>query len=328
MDAYLTIAEAALEEARRPLSPKAILEIAYKRSLVPPHLFGKTQHKTLQARISEDIVERREHSVFFRTEPGRFFLRRYLADTTIPEEFRVEFPTRRRIRELSRGPALAFEYTRLEQVARQDAPISPSKILSQFEADNFCYDDPKVRRDNLVFVRTFVCVHRERSILSYRVGRYRDDRDAFMSKRSIGFSAFVNADDCTLFNLGTLGIIEAGVSATKIDLDIPQTSSYQQSEARLSYFMWSTWGSKRTDLLAVINLQCPDWFEPLKRRLAIHDLCWLDASIPVNDINDFDPWSKAVLLNHYRSKPGGEFDLEIDNSPIGSGSGGLSQVTT
>jgi HB1, ASXL, restriction endonuclease HTH domain len=151
MDAYLKIAECVLEDERRPLSPKATLDIAYDKKLVPVHLHGKTQHKTLQARICEDIVERREHSPFFRTQPGRFFLRKFFADEDLPEEFRVEFPARRRIRELVRGPALAMEYTTLKEVAPENTPISTTKILDLLHADKFCYDDPRRKNDNLVF---------------------------------------------------------------------------------------------------------------------------------------------------------------------------------
>ena len=104
MDAYLSIALDILRQERRPLSPRSILAAAYKRGLVPEHLYGKTQHKTLQARLSEDIVARRDRGAFFRTAPGKFFLRELLRDESLPEEFRRPIPTRRRRRELLRGP--------------------------------------------------------------------------------------------------------------------------------------------------------------------------------------------------------------------------------
>jgi hypothetical protein len=133
-----------------------------------------------------------------------------------------------------------------------------------------------------------------------------------MSRRSIGFSTFVNIEERTLFNLTTLGILEAGVRATKIDLDIPDVSPAERINAKLSYFIWSTTGVDSTDLLAVVDFECPKWFEPLKRRLALNDLCWLDASKPVNDINDFDPWSRLVLLAHYRSHVAEGAEVESD----------------
>lgn len=301
MDAYLNIAAKVLEAERRPLSPKAILDSAYKKSIVPPHLHGQTQHKTLQARISEDILQRHEHSLFYRTEPGRFFLRKFLSDRSLPEEFRVVFPARRRIRELVRGPCLAVEYALLENIGQRDIPIKPRKILAALRKDRYCYDDPRLKKPDLVFLRSFVCVSRNRELLSYRVGRYRDDRDTFMARRSIGFSTFVSSEDQTLFNLGDFGIIEAGVRATTIDLDIPETSPSEKINARLNCFIWSTRGSHSGDLLAVIDFECPRWFEPTKRRLALNDLGWFDSAKPVNDIDDFDPWSRVVLLAHFGS---------------------------
>ena len=326
MDAYLQIAARVLEAERRPLSPKAILEFAYKSSIVPTHLYGKTQHKTLQARIAEDIVSRREHSVFFRTQPGKFFLRKFLADVSIPEEFRTVFPARRRTRELVIGPALAMDSTALSRIASKDIPIEPRKVFAEFDAEKFCFADPRHGQLNLVFLRSFVCVRRGQDLLSYRVGRYRDDRDTFMAKRSIGFSTFINVEDQTLFGSSPLGIVEAGVEATKIDLDIPQTTATEALNARLNYFIWPSKGQGSTDLLAIIEFDCPSWFEPLKRRLALNDLCWLDTSKPVNDLSDFDPWSSLVLLACYKSNLGRGVGGKNNYPTSRSGARGLFEI--
>src|SRR5258707_9859207 len=66
VDAYLIIAEAVLRAARRPLSPRSIMNAAFKAGIVPEHLFGKAQHKTLHARLSEDILDNKLESRFFR----------------------------------------------------------------------------------------------------------------------------------------------------------------------------------------------------------------------------------------------------------------------
>ena len=50
-NAYLKLAEAILMECKMPLRSREILDLAYLRSLVPPHLHGPTQEKTLQARL-------------------------------------------------------------------------------------------------------------------------------------------------------------------------------------------------------------------------------------------------------------------------------------
>jgi hypothetical protein len=294
LDSYLDIAAIVLRSERRPLRPPAILAAAYRAGLVPPHLYGKTQHKTLQARLSEDIVERKERSSFFRTSPGRFFLREFLADTSLPEEFRTPVPTRRRLRELVKGPALAIHRRKLEQVMEHNTAVKPEVVLKLLRGEESLYGEPRKRRNDIVFLRSFVCVSRQTSILSYRLGRYRDDRDEFLSKRSLGFSTLVQAKEHTLFT-NDFGIIDAGVHATKLDLDFPEVPHEEELSSTLSCFIWVNNGSDLSDLLAIIWLYCPNWFEPLKRRLALNDLRWCDASVPINNIDDFDPWSRSIL---------------------------------
>jgi hypothetical protein len=104
--------------------------------------------------------------------------------------------------------------------------------------------------------------------------------------------------------MNDFGIVDAGVEATKVDLDIPTVPSVHIAKAVLSYFIWTSHAPGQDDLLAVITFQCPPWFEPTKRRLALNDLAWLDATCPVNNIDDFDPWSRSVLLSSRGMKAG------------------------
>ena len=298
MDSYLEIAEIVLRRARRPLRPMTILDSAYFQGIVPAHLHGKTQQKTLQARLSEDILIRREKSLFFRTAPGVFFLREFLNDTSLPEEYRTPIPTRRRVRELRRGPALALNKSDLKSIVCQDGWVESSKILDLLHSERFIYDDPNKPSKDSVFIWAFATIRKRMEILSYRVGRYREDRDPFLYKRTIGFSTLVNQNDMNLFNSSDFGIIDSGVHAALIDLDVYSSSENHEEhwkDAHLMYFSWTTSEDDSSDLLAVIKMQCPNWFEPTKRRLAMNDLRWLDMSTPLNDIDDFDPWSRSIV---------------------------------
>ncbi|MGK9168362.1 winged helix-turn-helix domain-containing protein [Inquilinus limosus] len=300
MDTYLEIAATILRAERRPLSSRAILAAAYRHGCVPAHLYGKTQHKTLGARLSEDIIAHREESLFFRTMPGRFFLREFLDDNTIPEEFRQPIAVRRRVRELLRGPALALSVDDLAGIATSDSPISPERVLRLLHKNRYRYDDPKDQRPDSVFLWSFVAVRRDCEVLTYRLGRYRDDRDTFMSRRSVGFSTLVSREQSTLFNIEDLGIVESGVNAAKMDLDVPvvrHSSEATQSQASLTNFIWVEHERGQSDLLAVISFRCPDWFHPERRRLSLNDVSWLDMKTPVNNIDDFDPWSRCVLMH-------------------------------
>lgn len=297
MDSYLRIAREILLRERRPLGPRAILAAAYQYGLVPSHLFGKTQHKTLQARVSEDIIARRDRSAFFRPRPGKFFLRELLTDTSLPEEYRRPIATRRRMRELVRGPALAVDVNQLNKIATINRKIKPGKIFNILQKENYYYADKNIEDKNLVFIWSFVTVWRHSEVLAYRLGKYRENRDSFMMKKSIGFSTLVNQSDRTLFDFDDYGIVHAGARAAKIDLDIPameRSIEEERSRSTLLYFLW-TINTSVHDLLAVIRYDCPDWFEPAKRRLAINDMHWLDSEKRNNNMEDFDPWSKIVI---------------------------------
>ena len=116
-----------------------------------------------------------------------------------------------------------------------------------------------------------------------------------MRRRSVGFSTLIHEADRTLFNYKNFGIIDAGVRATKLDLDIPAVESSMEEERKrstLHSFMWIAQSQDVSDLVALIRFDCPHWFEPVRRRLALNDLCWLDTRIPVNNLADFDPWSQ------------------------------------
>lgn len=220
---YLDIAQTVLRQVRRPLSPKAILDIAYQMEIVPAQLHGETQHKTLHARLSEDIVRRRYDSAFFRTEPGIFFLREFLTDSSVPESYKQPIVTRRRVRELYGDKVLCVDENDAPTVDTKHSIVPPQMVLASLQKDNSPYANPRDSSGDKVFVWSTAIVRRNDSILCYRIGRYRDQRDSFLLKRSVGFSTMVEPKDRSLFSTDPYGIAESGITAAKIDLDIEET---------------------------------------------------------------------------------------------------------
>lgn len=309
VNSYLQIAKQVLRQARRPLAPQAILDLAYLLDIVPAHLHGKTQHKTLQARLSEDIVKNRKHSAFFRTEPGVFFLSELLTDETLPKSFRTPIVARRRVRELTGDLALCVSKRKLQRLMPVSGIAQKRAILSTFSGRDFHYRNPKSEAAKHAFVWSTAVVRRRHQILTYRVGRYRDQRDSFLLKRSVGFSALVEAKDRSLFSTDEFGIAESATNAAKIDLDIDGPNSENPrhvDEVSLQYFLVRHQEEEMSELVGVVYFECPDWFEPTKRRLAMYDVQWLDLRNPINDLSDFDPWSQAILK------------YEFDFTPLGS----------
>ena len=295
MDAYLDIASRVLREARRPLPPREILRRGLSSGLVPSSLYGKTQHKTLQARLSEDILTRRERSPFFRTKPGHFFLREFLTDPAIPAEYRVPIVARRRRRELAYHQALAFDRDSTNELCRRSI-VAANEVLKLLSAQRHHYaSNSRHRTSDEVLVWSFVLVLRSNHVLTYRHGRYREDRDNFLQKRSIGFFCPVVHDDLTLFDQADHGIVASGLRAVSVDLNL--TPDLQLSRgAELKGFICAN-NDDPPNLLGIIAFQAPEWLEPITRRLAINDLAWHDLDCQINHYEDFDPWSRLVLEN-------------------------------
>lgn len=275
------------------------MEVAYRHDLVPSRLFGKTQHKTVGARLSEDILARRDRSLFYRSEPGRFFLRDFLTDPTIAEAHRSPIVARRRQRELRRGAPLAVSRTNALEAAEAVWRAS-DKLQVIIDTCRFHYSDParKVREAGEIHIWSFVMFMRGIEVLTYRHGRYREGRDAFLRRRSIGFFTPVVDKDLDLFDQGDHGIVASGLRAIAFDLDLPHIAfrgEFYNSQVKISDLVVAKDAGGREDLLAIVSMECPPNFEPLTRRLAINDLSWMRLDVPVNHIEDFDPWSQIVV---------------------------------
>lgn len=301
MDSYLKIAEQVLRAARRPLGPRAILNAAYLSELVPPSLYGKTQHKTLQARLSEDILFNRERSAFFRCAPGKFFLRELMHDPTLPVEYRTPIVARRRARELKTPAALAFKLSDLTAQPSQSRALDSSLIYGLIEDGRYSYVDPTSPPSDSAVVWSFVFVLRSCEVLTYRLGRYRETRDSFFNHRSLGFFSLVSQQDSSLFDALDAGICSSGLRAAKMDLDILFDCPGDPMPTSLSRTPEFVLAPQAPDahpcLLSLVPFDCPIWFEPTKRRLAINDLSWMGLESPPNNLEDFEPWSRQVVGN-------------------------------
>src|SRR6266478_2341983 len=125
MSSYLVIASKVLSEARQPLSATQILRAAYDLQIVPRDLYGKTQHKTLQARIAEDILHNRGQSEFVRTERGRFFLRSLLAEPSVSRRFKGEYLAPNRSDQLKRFYVACIRRSTLRRIQNSQGSFVP-----------------------------------------------------------------------------------------------------------------------------------------------------------------------------------------------------------
>ncbi len=298
MDSYLALAEHVLRAQKRALSALEILRIAYRDGIAPDHIHGQTQHKTLQARLSEDILRYRDGSKFYRPAPGRFFLHAMKDDPDVPDCDRRPIVARRRKRDLPRHHALAFQKPLVASETAKTGELAVNSFTQLIK--NGCYHYAASSRHPLpddVLVWSFVVVVKKGHVLSHRAGPYREQRDSFMSKRVIGFYSPVVETDMTLFDRADHGVVWSGMKAIASDLDLYDDLEWRALSAncKLRTVIYPQSDGESDSLLAVVSFACPDWFEPTSSRLAINDLQWIDLRMPINHTEDFDPWSKMLL---------------------------------
>lgn len=288
---------------RRPLSARAILKEAYSRRIVPKHLYGATQHKTLNARISEDILKNRE-SPFIRTQPGRFFLKNFVVNEGSFVNHPAPYVARRRRRDLFRGRALSIKSSFLEEYS--GIYTSWRTIFEDFESKSAInYIRRNEVDDHHVLCWSFPVVMRKTEILTYRIGRYRQLTNSDLAKRTIGFPGLICAEDLTLFSRSDYGAAEAGLTSVIYDLGLAG-GSLGRGVADIYPNLHSVGVATlpKPALFFVMIWRCPDWFELTSRRLSLNDPIWIDKDRLPNDIGDFEPWSQMVLCDMH--------DLRLD----------------
>jgi len=299
-DAYLNIAEMILGGERRPLKPREIIQRAYVNELLPWHLHGSRQDKTLHARLSEDIARSPEKSRFYRTGPGTFFLQQLRRQPETPDAFREVYLAPPRRKELKRDDVFSVRVSDIgaEAHSAQIPLLTLNKVL---KAGNYAYR-PYARlktAQGYAVVHSFVVVFKNNQVLSFRCGKFFPQSDPLYGRRSIGIGGAVIQDDVDLLYESMSGIIENGITELGYGIGLPQrmaeAARYGNELKPYLGFLLDDIEGAPTVLHVVLGYRCPNEFEPSKAALSVNDLRWVDANNPGNDLQDYDPTSKRLF---------------------------------
>jgi hypothetical protein len=220
MDSYREIARKVLGEARQPLNARQILKAAHQIHIVPRELYGRAQHKTLQARLSTDILKLHSKSDFCRSSPGRFFLRSLLGDCTIASRYRREYVAPMRAAQRGCFDVLAFPR---EEVARLASPGRSRVSVDDLMSLSWRYARiGDLRRDAplLPFRFLVVIVDDDRVVLSHRRPLGYGD---LAWQPAPGVKGVVRREDRSLFSRDEAGLADAAVRTLMQNLDVPRT---------------------------------------------------------------------------------------------------------
>lgn len=197
MNSYLKISQAVLTKSHQPLTAREILDAAYRLQLVPDHLFGKTQYKTLHARLCEDVLHNRRASLFVRTAPGRFCL----ASRLEADGSKSEYVAPQRSYQLKQFDVLSADREELDSTLQSGTGLVEFQSIAQ----RFRRQVPlriAEKDSNLVHLRLLVMICSSSGLLTLAAM----EGSEFGSGRAIGLLGFLRGSDADLFSDEPYGI--------------------------------------------------------------------------------------------------------------------------
>jgi hypothetical protein len=294
MNSYLQIAEAVLKTSRMPLSAREILEAAYRLQLVPSHLFGKTQYKTLHARLAEDLTRNRRTTIFVRTGPGRFFLRsKFKPKAGLPGEyvaplrayqlrqFEVICVKREVLNRLWENNSYSANFHQIESSLLHQVPLQHAE-----------------RTADLIHVRIFVIIHCIDSVLTLTALAGTD----LGRGRSLGLLGYLKGSDTDLFSPDSWGIDHAArrTIAEQSTLSPEEINALKERISTTSLQCLRLFDQTISDSIVIISsYECNNPDELLSNIPTHRSPRWVRVPSEINDITDFEPISNQLLRDQH-----------------------------
>lgn len=299
---YLTIAETVLRRVGEPMTAREIMDQAFIWEIVPAHLYGKRQDRTLQARLAEDIARNRDHSHFYRVSPGKYFLKE--EKNADDGKWLEEYYAKPRRKELSQKDVLTLDFD-LNTILSEDGESVPfNAIIDRLSSGEYSYrpTDDLLCDDRLTAVHSFLVVHNETEVLSYRCGKFFPESDPLFGRRSIGLGGAVTAFEVDMLYESLFGIVGNAVRDLCDSIGLPSQLAEKaryNGDVRpwIGVVTQAHEGRASSVLHMVLSYRCHPEFRPTKAALSINNLRWIDPSKSPNFLDDYDQTSRFLLTS-------------------------------
>lgn len=294
MNSYLQLAEAVLRKTNQPLSASEILDAAYRLQLVPEHLFGKTQHKTLQARLSEDLLRNREHTTFARVAPGRFVLRSRLG---AEEQSSEEFIAPLRAYQLKKFDVICADRGELESIWKDSENFVPlASILTAFSKQVPLVEAEKSLQ--LVHLRLLVSIKSLGRVLTINAQR----EPSYGQGRSFGFLGYLKGVDIDLFSRDDLGLTEASFRTIQEQTSLPRQLVEKLAKAieldAINCLRLLDSSEAENSVVVLTTLECSEPEEFISHIPAHRSPRWVRLPSEINDVDTLEPLSAKIFENN------------------------------
>ena len=303
---FLTVAARLLEMERRPLTPRQLVDLAFERRLFSDKVAGLTPHQTMKSKLAQHVKQHGTSSMFVRTKPGHFFLRRLTgpANIYLAEPLQVQPPNEKVVA----FPASKFDESRRFQGIRTRGA---SRLIRNLLRNHSI----AIERSEAEFteqykqVITYVLVTRGSRVLAYKRGQY-SHADQFLKGRfCIGFGGHVSeAGHRTLFGAEDGGILNCAARELREEIKLPKTDALRLAATENLQIIGVLNDDSNENGRRHFGVVCqyeasddPSWEKPRSNERSVTQLHWLDTNSPPQQLFDFEYWSQLCLLRFFRT---------------------------
>lgn len=305
---YLWVAETVLRKVGRPLRAGELVARGLDDQLFDDQDISKTPQKSMQSRLSMEILRNGAQSKFVRVAKGQFFLRDLLdkeggADAglevyTAPR--RQAPPSSEKVLAIHRDnylPILDFQGIGLGPFE------SPEKLLDRRLVTYLPRTEAETRDDLKQFV-TYTIVQHETKILSFVRGQYNRAASFLRGARCVGFGGHVTDADLSLFTQADLGIRANAVREISEEINLP-SGRPQIDPDKLEILGVLNDNSSAVGVrhLAIVMRYWVDdfskWEKPQRGEASINRLRWIDTRHEPLNLSDFEYWSQLCIREYY-----------------------------
>ena len=341
---YLRVAEIVLSKALSPLKAREIVDRGIDQGLFGDHVMSRTPEKSMQARLSTDILTRAEQSRFARTSKGRFTLRSKLArksfvrEADAADQSGAEYHAERRILRTPKEEVLCVKENSFSQLLTfQGIDTDPGEILRQLLQNKHLQyvgrSEAETRDDAKQFV-TYVLVQCGQRLLFFKRSYLSRAAEFLRGSKCIGFGGHVSAADMDILSRSDHGLSFCARRELSEELRLPdkvkraandgsQAPNHQTLKLfqdvpleRLAVLNDDSSEVGRRHVAVVYRAWLSDWAQARqlqKGDSSIKGIGWIDLSKDTVDIAEYEYWSQLCLRRFYPSTVVAKAKFEILN---------------
>jgi predicted NUDIX family phosphoesterase len=271
---------------------------------------SKTPQKSMQSRLSMEILKNGKNSKFIRVAAGQFFLRELLQREDVDENGadlevytaprRTAPPSSENVLVIHRdnyGPILDFQ-----GIGR--GPFkSPEKLFDQNLVTYIPRTEAETRDDTKQFV-TYTIIQHETKVLSFVRGQYNRAASFLRGATCIGFGGHVTDADLSLFTQRDLGIRANAVREISEEITLPNgRPQIDPDKLELLGILNDNSSAVGVRHLAILMRywveDFSEWQRPQRGESSINRLRWINTNRETLNLSDFEYWSQLCIKQYF-----------------------------